>query len=413
MSSSAKIPTIAVEIAACSDAGLVRPSNEDAVLITDLNTGQDLSFSHIAEYSIAGISVLLVVSDGMGGQVAGEIASSLATTTLRDSLIRLSRRLKPYDRLVQAVEEVNYRVYKESQRHPEYKGMGATLTAALLEGERVYIAEVGDSRGYLIRNDRIKQLTTDQSLLNLFVSRGLLTAEEAEQSTNRGVLLQAIGVKEEIQVAVSSFPLQNGDQLLLCSDGLSNTISSQEMLRFVLDNSRTDIACQAMVQAANNRGGDDNITALVAKFKSDYLPSNTLSDKITTTIQALSTFDPDRQKSKRRTMPLSSVSPNITSSETVLPKTTVGRTPQRTLNEYEKRGEIKAEFERMIFHLDKAISSAQTQMANMRSASDWLQQAGTIDKRLTEIFSSLREASKNLEQTKEKIIEVKEKFKGK
>src|SRR5437660_648683 len=122
--------SIAIEVAACTDVGLVRKNNEDYLLIADLNAGKTVDDLYRAEQPAGELYMLLAVSDGMGGHLAGEVASQLAVNALRDKLLKLSRKIRPYDRLVQAVEEANYQVYRESKRFAEYQGMGATLTAA-------------------------------------------------------------------------------------------------------------------------------------------------------------------------------------------------------------------------------------------------------------------------------------------
>lgn len=401
---------INIDIAACTDVGLVRKNNEDCFLVADLNTGRSLGDLYRGEQSVERLSLLLAVSDGMGGQLAGEVASQLAVHTLREHLIKLSRRVPAYDRLVQAVEEANYRVYKESQK-PQYKGMGATLTAALIEGDKIYIAEVGDSRAYLIRDGRIKQVTTDQSLIEVLVSRGLISPADAERSSNRGVLLQAIGTKEDIQVAVTSMPLHSGDSLLLCSDGLSNKVKSPELLHMVTRRDVAQAACQDLIVAARQRGGEDNITALLAQFTGDSLATKSAPGKITTTLQSLSTFDPDRPKPKKRTQRLSSIA---ASKNLVYPSTVGISAPSRDLKSYEHRGELAAEFERLAYHLDKSAESLQAEMDGLKRAAEWLQQGGAIDKRLPEIFAKLKSAQATLDQARKSVTEAKEQFnKGK
>lgn len=401
--------SIAIDIAACTDIGLVRTNNEDAFLIADLDTEQMLGDLYSAERTTEDLCILIAVSDGMGGQLAGEVASQLTINTLREQLMKTTS-LPAYDRLVRAVEEANYVVHRESHR-PEYRGMGATLTAALIEGDKVYIAEVGDSRAYLVRNNRIKQVTTDQSLMEVLVSRGLMSSTDAERSSNRGILLQAIGSKDEIQVAVTSLSLQNNDYLLLCSDGLSNKIKSSELLQFVTKRNTPQHACQDMIVAARHRGGEDNITAIVARFVGEGLSAKA-GTKITTTLQALSTFDPDRPKSKRRTQRLSSV-PAIKDKE-VRYSTTVGITgSRRDIKNYPQREELAAEFERLSYHLDKAMESLHTEMDGLKKAVEWLQQEGAIDKRITDLFSKLRNAESNLDQTRKAIAEAKQEFHNK
>jgi PPM family protein phosphatase len=402
--------SIAIDIAACSDVGLVRKNNEDFYLASDLNTGQSLGDLYEDEQALGGLYLLLAVSDGMGGHKSGEVASRLAVTVLRDRLIKLPRRIRPYDRLVQAVEEANYQVYRKSRSNAEHFGMGATLTAALIEGNKVYIAEVGDSRAYLIRDGRIKQITTDQSLVEVFVSRGLLTATDAEKSSNRGILLQAIGTKEDIQVAVTSLTLQNDDSLLLCSDGLSNKLKSKELLEITARRETVQAACQDMIVAARKRGGEDNITSLLARFSSEHLISKSAGRKITTTLETLSTFDPDRPKIKKRTQGLSSP----LRSKTLLYPSTIGiGGVKHSLDNYPQRKELVAEFERLAYHLEKAAESLHSEVDGLKRAAQWLQESGSLDRSLTEMVARLREAQEALKQTRNKVAEAKEKLKEK
>ncbi len=400
---------IAIEIAACTDVGLVRKNNEDYFLVVDLATGKSLGDIYKGEKTPSTLSILLAVSDGMGGQLAGEIASQLAVNTLWDNLLKSSS-VAPYDRLVKAVEDANYQVFREGQR-PEYRGMGATLTAALVEGDQVYIAEVGDSRAYLMRDGRIKQVTTDQSLIEVLISRGVMSPADAEKSTNRGVLLQAIGAKEEIQVAVTSLPLQSNDYLLLCSDGLSNKVKALEMAQFITKRGATQPACQDMIVTARHRGGEDNITALLAKFNGLGLPTKISTGNITTTLQALSTFDPDRPKQKRRTQRLSS--PLVITDKATRYSSTVGGLSgnNRDLASYPQRELLMAEFERLSHHLDKASDSLRVEMEVLRTAAEWLEQGGAINRQLPEIFTKMRSAESTLEHTRKTINEAKELFK--
>lgn len=391
---------LSIELAARTDAGLVRQNNEDALLAADLKTGLELGTDYTGESE----AFLLAVSDGMGGQRSGEVASQMTLQALLDRMLRTAK-VAPYDRLVQAVEDANYKVYKESGRKLEYSGMGATLTAALIEGGNCYVAEIGDSRAYLLRRGRIKQLTTDQSLIHIFVSRGLLTREEAERSTHRGMLLQAIGVKEEIEVAVTSFPLQAGDCLILCSDGLSNKLEEVEMLK-IFSGRPLFQACERMVELAKERGGEDNISLLLARLNGERL--GTGEDKITTTLKVLASFDPDRPKARKRTAPLKS---EVQSRNLIFPSTVGSSVPSRDLDSYEHFPELRAEFERLSYHLEKAAEALEKELKGLRQAADWLQQGGAIDKRLPDIFARLRSAQATLEQTRKSVAEAKREFK--
>ncbi|MBI4853640.1 MAG: serine/threonine-protein phosphatase [Acidobacteria bacterium] len=396
---------IAIEISACTDVGLVRKNNEDYFLVVDLTTGQCLGDIYRAEKNPSTLSMLLAVSDGMGGQLAGEVASQLAINALAENLIKFSS-VDPYDRLVKAVEDANYQVFREGQR-PEYRGMGATLTAALVEGDQVYIAEVGDSRAYLMRDGRIKQVTTDQSLMEVLVARGLISQADAEKSSSRGILLQAMGIKEEIQVAVTTLPLQSNDYLLLCSDGLSNKVKASEIAQFIVKRGSTQPACQDMIVTARHRGGEDNITALLARFNGVGLPTKLSNNKITTTLQALSTFDPDRPKPKRRTQRLSSLS---VADKAARFSNTVGglASNNRNLRSYPRLESLMAEFERLSHHLDKATDSLRSEMEALRDAAEWLEKGGAVNRQLPEIFTKMRSAESTLDHTRKTVAEAKE-----
>src|SRR5262245_23209013 len=170
----------------------------------------------------------------MGGAAAGDIASQLGIDTLFAELVKgvnngaRSGMAMP-DMLKTCVEKSNLRLWEESQLNIDYRGMGTTLTAALISKQTVYIAEVGDSRAYLIRSKRIEQVTKDQSAVQLLIDLGRLTKEQAETAPNRNIILQALGVEPSVQVALTKVELRRGDFLLLCSDGLSNKVGDEEI----------------------------------------------------------------------------------------------------------------------------------------------------------------------------------------
>jgi protein phosphatase len=178
--------------------------------------------------------------------------------------------------------------------------MGATITAALIEKNVAYIAEVGDSRGYIIHSGRIKQVTTDQSLVGLLVERGMMSPEQAETAPGRNIILQSLGCQAEIKVAVSSLELTAGDYLLLCSDGLSGKVKSDEILSFVQNcGDSLDNACKQMIDLAKQRGGEDNITVILAKFEGDSLRPPEFVARLTTHIEVLAAFDPEAAAEKK------------------------------------------------------------------------------------------------------------------
>ncbi|MEW6730823.1 MAG: PP2C family serine/threonine-protein phosphatase [Acidobacteriota bacterium] len=295
---------VQVAIAGLSDIGRVRKNNEDCLLMSDFRAGEIFNDCAERTCTLADHSLLLVVSDGVGGSAVGELASRLTVLSIHEALGRLSWAIPAYDRLVAAVEQANYVVWHEGARSPEYRGMAATATAALIERDHAYIAEVGDSRAYLLRRNRTTKLTTDQSFVEVLVARGLLTREEASRHPRKNIILQAVGASEIVQVAVGQLALQRGDCLLLCSDGLSNNVLEHEMLQIVNHSANLREACQEMISLANTRGGKDNATVVLARFEGEGLPPTLTRDLNNPTVETLATFDPDRdaQKTHKRTM---------------------------------------------------------------------------------------------------------------
>lgn len=257
---------IALSCFGSTDAGVRRSGNEDAFLIADLiEDGKELKPN--SQRALAGnAEMLLAVSDGMGGAPAGELASQLAVNAVREALRELPENLGCGMRLNRAVELANGRVWEAARQQPEYQGMGATLTAALVHSGHVCIAQVGNSRAYLIRDHKLTQLTRDQSLVQNLIEAGVLTIGQVPNFPQRHAMLQAIGHTPAIKVAMTRFALRPGDYLLLCSDGLSDELNEAE-IRFAIENSETlEDACWLLIELANSRGGEDNITVLLARF---------------------------------------------------------------------------------------------------------------------------------------------------
>src|SRR5262245_60092370 len=257
-----------------TDIGKKRELNEDALLLADLtnsnfSVGARVNTAHLSEHG-----ALLVVADGMGGAAAGEVASELAVTTLQEELTQSASGQSINLRLKEAVENTNLHIWSYAQQHPSLRGMGTTLTAAIIHDGRVYIAHVGDSRAYLIRGKNIDQITKDHSLVQQLIDLDLLNAEEARTHQYRNVLMQSLGVEPEVRVALTEFQLYRHDYLLLCSDGLSNKISPQEMQQALKESSSISQVCRKLIDEANRRGGEDNITVIVARFDADDIPAN-------------------------------------------------------------------------------------------------------------------------------------------
>ena len=261
-----------ISAAGYTDVGMVRKMNEDALLLADLTNfnfslGARVNTGHLSERG-----ALLVVADGMGGAAAGEVASEMAVMTLRDELAQRAN-VNPISlRLKEAVEDANWRIWERAQQHPELHGMGTTLTAAIISNGLAYIAQVGDSRAYLLRGKNITQITKDQSLVQEWLDAGMLGVEEAQIHPCRNYLTQSLGVGPAVKVALTEFPIYRNDYLLLCSDGLSNKISPQEMQQALWNSNSISETCRKLIDEANQRGGEDNITVIVARFDGDALP---------------------------------------------------------------------------------------------------------------------------------------------
>ncbi|MCS6884011.1 MAG: Stp1/IreP family PP2C-type Ser/Thr phosphatase [Acidobacteriota bacterium] len=291
---------IKITLTAISDIGLVRANNEDAYVIVDPAEAKvyDSPSSTIVQ-PLKQQRLLLVVSDGMGGAEGGEIASKLTVETIRDYFPKLSKRLSPQSRLEASVEEANSVVWEYAKTDPNLEGMGATVTVAYIESGVAYVAEVGDSRCYIIRGNRIKQITKDQTMAQVMIDAGALRPETAARSPMKNMLLQAIGDDEYLQVAVSSLRLCSGDILLLCTDGLHGKVKDEEIKNVVNNSANLETAARTLVQFAKQRGGDDNITLVIAKFEGSSLFKPDMISTITDTMTTISRFNPHQEGQPR------------------------------------------------------------------------------------------------------------------
>jgi protein phosphatase len=261
---------IRVSVFARTDVGMQRTGNEDSFLVADLTTGNIGLGSDTSAHRVGERGSLLIVSDGMGGAAAGEIASEMAVATICDSLMSESAEAEIVQRLKVATETANQRIWDHSQENIELSGMGATVTAALVQGTSAYIAQVGDSRAYLIRGGRIKQITKDQSLAQMLFDSGAVNLEQMA-AVPQNVIMQALGTQQQVKVAMSAVQLFRNDCLVLCSDGLSNKVSPDELRTMVQDTEDLTEACRLLIESANQRGGEDNITVVIARFDGEAL----------------------------------------------------------------------------------------------------------------------------------------------
>lgn len=282
--------TVNLTVCAQTDVGRKRKANEDAFLIADL-TGDslvDTESSPITRFEIGDRGVLLVVSDGMGGHRAGEVASALVVESMRTAMASLGDEPSNDVMIERAVERANRETWEASQT-PERAGMGATVTAIFVDHSTAYIAEVGDSRAYVLRGGHLLQVTKDQSYVQLLIDNGAITPEAAEHAPFRNVVLQAMGQSPNVQVALGRLALRQRDCFLLCSDGLTNKVSSEDIQRIILSAPTLDVACTQLVALANDRGGEDNITVILGGVSGD-LPALVPGEKIVDTLEIVKTF---------------------------------------------------------------------------------------------------------------------------
>jgi protein phosphatase len=265
-------------IYARTDLGRTRDHNEDAFLVADLSVGRSSLHSEVARYAIGERGLLVLVADGMGGAAAGELASAMAADLIFGHLVGTwskESELTPDRftlRLRDAVELANLQIHTYAREHPEVRGMGTTATVAGILGDHLYLAQVGDSRAYLVRHGKAVQITKDQSLTQRLVDAGEITEEEAEASSRRNIILQALGPDPRIRVELTHEQISRGDTLVLCSDGLSGQVKREEIAEYVSRQSDLEKLGSELISLANTRGGPDNITVAVARFDGPGLP---------------------------------------------------------------------------------------------------------------------------------------------
>ena len=280
-----------INVAAGTSIGRVRRRNEDAFLIADIVHGAPALAGGSARLSVGRKGALIAVSDGMGGHKAGDVAASMTLDSLYRALVRQTSDPEIDARLVQATEVANADVYAAGRR-PSLAQMGATVTAVLIVDATAYVAEVGDSRGYVVRNGVARRLTLDQSLAQIAVNIGMLEPGEVAGSPLRNVLAQAIGQTTEVSVALSVLELRRRDCLVLASDGLTSKIADEELACEILSAGSLVAACENLIALANARGGDDNITVVLAGISAG-VPEAPRDERFSGTFHVLRTFDPN------------------------------------------------------------------------------------------------------------------------
>jgi serine/threonine protein phosphatase PrpC len=275
---------VVVQVYASTDVGLTREHNEDTFLVADLGGAEPLDFQGAREIEASPCGLLFMVADGMGGAAAGELASEMAVSVVFEELRKRWPGTGSRDAFAAALRDAtaaaNDTIHAYAVEHPETRGMGTTATAAGLLGDTLYVAQVGDSRAYLVREGVALQITKDQSLIQRLVEAGELTPEEAELSERRNIILQALGPEASVKVDLTHQTVRRGDTLILCSDGLSGQVKPEEMGQAVRESPDLATVCASLVDLANARGGPDNITIVAARFVGDGLSASSAADAV-------------------------------------------------------------------------------------------------------------------------------------
>jgi len=264
-----------LKIAGKSDTGQKRKNNEDYFLVES-----DLGF--------------MIVADGMGGHAAGEVASKLASTLCTEQLKRSLRtghvpvfyhvpqnsELDPRSIILgDCVKFSNNAVFEASQRNSKNKNMGTTLVAALWLDDKLAVAHVGDSRLYQFRNNELTQITTDHSFVQEQIDKGLIKPEDAEKSDMKNLLTRSIGIEDDVQVDITEILIQPDDFILLCSDGLTKMLDNSQIATVFNTETDPNTIVSRLIEEANNKGGQDNVTAVVAKVEGNPAHWRTFKDR--------------------------------------------------------------------------------------------------------------------------------------
>jgi PPM family protein phosphatase len=271
---------VRMRIAGRTDVGITRDHNEDAFAFLNLSDGTSHEDFQSGVIDVGLRGAVLVVADGMGGAAAGELASAMAVEAVMDTfraqwMHGVGRETDAFVETIRdAADTANHRIFAYAGAHREFAGMGTTATVVGVLGTSLYLAQVGDSRAYIIRDGEARQITKDQSLMQQLIEAGEMTPDQAEVSERRNIILQALGPDSTVRPDLTWQPLARGDTLVMCSDGLTTHLRAPDIARLIGENSDPDDACVALIAAANADGGHDNITVIVVQFAGDGLPDN-------------------------------------------------------------------------------------------------------------------------------------------
>ncbi|HSG77136.1 MAG TPA: Stp1/IreP family PP2C-type Ser/Thr phosphatase [Burkholderiales bacterium] len=253
-----------LEIASCTDPGMVRSHNEDSIA-ADPASG------------------LVVLADGMGGYNAGEVASGMATTVITTEIRQLLAKVRPYDvdpesnkiiagqMVREQVMKANTSIYQAAQSQPQYAGMGTTLVVCLFYDNKALVAHLGDSRLYRMRDGTLKQVTRDHSLLQEQIDSGLITAEQAKHAQHKNLVTRALGIDPAVEPEIREYETRPGDIYLLCSDGLCDMVTDEDIsMTLEALGANLKLAAQQLVQMANDNGGKDNVSVILVRVQREY-----------------------------------------------------------------------------------------------------------------------------------------------
>ena len=277
---------VVVNVFGRTDVGRTREHNEDAFVVADLTTNNATLQPEVRRHTLGPKGTLFMVADGMGGAAAGEIASAMAVEVVLGELREkwIAGDTHDAEEFVRAIRRAtvaaNQQIHTFAASHSEYRGMGTTATVAGLLGDTLYVAQVGDSRAYLVRDGVARQITKDQSLMQKLIEAGELTEEEAAQSERRNIILQALGPEPLIKIDLTHQQVRRGDVLVLCSDGLSGQVGKDEIARLVTDEPDLVTVCKLLIDRANENGGPDNITVIAARFDGSRLNPPGAADEV-------------------------------------------------------------------------------------------------------------------------------------
>jgi protein phosphatase len=267
---------VLVEVFGLTDVGLLREGNEDNFLVADIARGNVEMNEDLREHPLSCPGgTLFLVCDGMGGALAGEVASKMAAEVILEEMSRAplaSTHAELVRKMNVAIKAASSSIHGAAKANLKQRGMGTTVTAACLVDGRLYLGQVGDSRGYILRGDEIFLVTKDQSLLNQLLEAGQITTEEAKDFEYQNVILQAAGTQEDVTPEFTFVDLRRGDVLLVCSDGLHGMVGDDVIAYTILHGDTLEEACKELIDQANRYGGHDNISAILARFTGDGLP---------------------------------------------------------------------------------------------------------------------------------------------